>query len=712
MHTAAKSLSLRDKTQGIDFKAWLAIIALPLVLTSLNDSWIFGRPVAIDRWIYSGLHLHLPVLLQRFPNTYYVSREPWDFLGWAVHRLLPPEPALYVLHLSVLYLSAFALYAAIRLLFDSDAAFIATALLCVQAPFLVAAGWDYVDGFYVACLMVTLAALFGVVVGEHWRSAAVLWGIAATFAVSTYAFWAVLVLVELAIFILFNRFENRRSLLAAAVYFTSGAIGSIVILGLLNVSLGGPFFYFWPQLAALRSVAANNPRWFEPVSVWANHLPYAIASAATWLYSIVLLAWASVDSSLLAENRSIRRRLQMVCGMNVAALAMFIAFQVCNFALFQFEEYVNALLPFAFITVGGAIAAADARINRRSARALVYITYGIVVVPWLLSAFHVTATNSQLFYGAVLGISWSFVGCSVLLLGLLKPRAGVILSVSVFTILGFEIIGSPGIGRMSVPANPAFKQQTLAVFDTSTIVGRYNKNGAARFWFNADDPLAVVEQDVNSTYLADYTKINDRFPDPRAANAMQPIQPGDRIVIMTSKAIDPIALADRSLVARHVVLKEVANEEIRRPGVAFRVVIADAELDPRFQGERLSLITAERNTTITTPHTPWAYGALLQIPKYDRESDYRNAVVRLRVRAIHGRFWVGVLAASGSSFLARKELDLGSQLQDAVFTGINLKNAGGIVIQNGPVADAGRIELDSAEMLLPKISVERAGRRS
>ena len=373
---------------------------------------------------------------------------------------------------------------------------------------------------------------------------------------------------------------------------------------------------------------------------------------------------------------------------------------------------MNALLPFAFLTVGGAIAAADVKISRRSMLTLTCTTYGVALAPWALSAFRVISTNSQLFDGIVLGIAWSLFSCCVLLLGLLAPRSGLLLTVGLFTILGFEVGGSPDTARMSIPANPAFKQQTLAVFDASKFVGKYDQNGAARFWFDANDSFAVLERDVNSTYLSAYTKINDRFPDPRAANAVQPIQPGDRIVIMTSKAIDPIVLADRSLAARHVVLKEVANEEIRRPGVAFRVVIADAELDPHFQGERLSLITTERDTTITTPRTAWAYGALLQIPKYDQEADHRDAVIRLRVRAIQGRFWVGVLASSGKSFLVRKELDAGSQLQDAVFTGINLKDAGGVVIQNGPLAEAGRIELYSAEILLPKISVERAGRRS
>ena len=702
-------------SRRVHVEDWCVITALPLVLTALNDSWIFGRPVGIDRWIYSGLHLHLPVLLRRFPNTYYVSREPWDFLGWAIHRILPAEPALYVLHLSELYFSAFALYVAVRLLFSSRfAALTATALLCVQSTFLVAVGWDYVDGFYVGCLVVTIAALFGVAVGSRWTTAAVIWGIAATWTVSTYALWAVLVIVEIAAFVVLNRHENRRPLVVAGAYFLCGALGSVVALGLLNLSLGGGFLYFWPQVAALGSVAANNPRWFVPVAVWANQSPYAIASAATWLYSIAVLGWTSLDSSLLAAHGHVRRRLQIVCGMNLAAVSVFAVFQLGKFALFQFESYVDALLPFAFVTIGGGIAAASLKLSRRSTLALVCICYGIVLTPWILSSVHAITAYPQLFSGALFGIAWSFVACCMLLLGLLNPQAGVIVGVSVFAILGFDAVSNrTDVEGMSIPENPAFKQQILAVFDASTIIGKYDASGTARFWFNAHDPFASLERDVNSTYLAAYTKINERFPDPRTANAQEPIEPGDRIVIMTSSVDDAISRANRLLAARHIVLRRIATEEIQRPTVVFRIIVANAELDPKLRGDRVFMKAEGRSAfAVTTPPVPWAYGTLLQMPRYNEETDYRDAVIRLKMRTIRGRFWIGVLTTSGKSFLARKELAWGSQLQDAVLTGINLKDAGGVVIQNGPFADAGRAEVYSAEIVIPKVNVVRAGHRS
>ena len=40
---------------------------------------------------------------------------------------------------------------------------------------------------------------------------------------------------------------------------------------------------------------------------------------------------------------------------------------------------------------------------------------------------------------------------------------------------------------MAFPADPSYKQGTLAVFEASAAVATYNPEANAKFWFNAND---------------------------------------------------------------------------------------------------------------------------------------------------------------------------------------------------------------------------------
>src|ERR1700719_5427288 len=135
----------------------LAILSLPFLLLRINDSWIFHYPVSIDAWVYSGFQLHLREFLTAFGGTYYASRVPWTVPGWLLHLIFSDEHALYVLHFGVFYLAAFSLYHAIGNIFANRAAAFTTALVMgTHAYFLVAVGWDYVDGYSIAWLLASL----------------------------------------------------------------------------------------------------------------------------------------------------------------------------------------------------------------------------------------------------------------------------------------------------------------------------------------------------------------------------------------------------------------------------------------------------------------------------------------------------------------------------------------------------------------------------
>ena len=159
------------------------LIALPILLLFLNDSWSTGwvnpppgsvwvdasngraappagwlvnneakaldTPIAwVDTYIYQSFFLDLKtnlVLHQELygKSSYYASRLPWLLLGNAVYSLAPPETANLMLRLLLIYVATFSLYVTVRLVTRNDLAALAAALLLgVNTYFLWSIGWN------------------------------------------------------------------------------------------------------------------------------------------------------------------------------------------------------------------------------------------------------------------------------------------------------------------------------------------------------------------------------------------------------------------------------------------------------------------------------------------------------------------------------------------------------------------------------------------
>ena len=253
---------------------------------------------------------------------------------------------------------------------------------------------------------------------------------------------------------------------------------------------------------------------------------------------------------------------------------------------------------------------------------------------------------------------------------------------------------------MTFPADPFNKEATLAVFQASSEIGQYNPDASARFWFNGHDRFAELEKDINSTYLAAYTNINASFPSlVNEQGARATIFPGERIIILTSSE-DPISKANASLLGEHVILDPIAYRKILRPGIAFAFIAADAKFDAPKKRDTLA-VAGKWPIVVRTPAESWAYGKVLPMPRYDGHGDVRNGIVAIRTKLAQGNFWVGVLTRDGKAFLARRELSDSDLQSDTIFANINLKDAALIVVQNGPRAERGRIDIESASVLVP-----------
>lgn len=715
--------------KGRFFKqSWLylaAILLLPFVLLASNNTWIFPKLPYIDSWLYSGFHLHLHAFLERYSDTYYAARVPWTVLGWVVHSVLPTEWALYVLHFFVFYVAVFSIYHSTLTLFSSRLAALGSALLLATQPFVLnGLGWDYVDGPYSACMLLSIAALSATALRSRWQISAAVWGVATSLMISLYIMLVVFVPIEIGMFLFLNRWANRRAVVKVAGPFLAGAAGTILVLATVNRLVGGPFLYFLSQFTALPQVAGNRQLWMEPLSAWVG--------SAQWLIVPTLVAAFCVGPivlgirKFLAASRSVALEANTDTALFVVALAciawscVFIVLQANHFEVLQVRDNINGLLPVDYLVVGGILAGIARKLTQPAHFAFTALSVVLILAPWLLSAAGVIVPPPDSFEG--LGNEAIWIAAGLLLLAgisLLPSRAGYLVvclflaEVAVGAAAGFD--ASHRDGMIAFPSEPLYKQQTLAVFDASQQIGKYDEDAGARFWFNTRDPQIAVERAVNDTYLAAYSLVNDKFPNLTGADGqLASILPGDRIVFLVPRG-NPIPRANAALSKWRMSFHAVAYRTIARPGVNFEFVIADAQLErSKFEPEkpltpqslRITLSAATRPSSwpivVRTAAQPWSYAGRVAIPTFAVGKRARDGVLRIKAKDVSGEVWIGVLTRDQKAFAVRTRLVAGPQDREILLSPIDLRHSSNLVIENGARPGASNVTIESVGILIPK----------
>ena len=125
-----------------DRAARLVLLLTPIILSLINDSWLYTKIGWLDPWYNVAYFLHYDD--PNFLNWYYkIARLSWIIPGYVIYSVFTPLVANYILHMGALVLSTLALYSGLRRLFGVDVAFLTAALLTVYVPFHGSGGWDY-----------------------------------------------------------------------------------------------------------------------------------------------------------------------------------------------------------------------------------------------------------------------------------------------------------------------------------------------------------------------------------------------------------------------------------------------------------------------------------------------------------------------------------------------------------------------------------------
>ncbi len=565
----------------------VALLLFPFALLAVDRSFVYAGAGLLDPWVYAGYHAHFASMWHFAPGVYYGTRVPYTALGSIIYSVAGAEPSLYILALLQLYAASFSLFFTIQLLFrNSVAGFIAACLLATNSTFLWAIGWKYIDGPSIVCMFLSFAALSAAARARHWRTSTVLWGAAMAGTAALYVAWLVLLPVEIVAFILLNALGSRRPARLVALLLFGGMATGVVLMGLLNWGLGGPFNFFQPTLALMFDLAspAQRAQYYAPWHTWIWSATWLLYPAFAALASIVLVAvrggpvfraLARREPHEVSANDAGLIALATAC---ILAVGGFTFMQLLHFNALQIWYHENMLWPFAFLVFGGCLATGLARLPSATVRAVGIAAPVLCLAPWVFVAsgwLHVplpygpqsgSPANSLLlpkiflFSGTIVEPLWMLAGAG-LLVGVALRRTWLFPIAAIAFLSMISIATIPYGSNVTSGLNPQGRDQTLSIYDLSGVIDANRGGRPIFFWWNVTDPDAPLFRSLGEMYAS------NPFEAPT-------IVAGERAVILSSDG--RLGRVREDLAKRHHLrLFGVSTKHVQHGPIGVDVAIAD-----------------------------------------------------------------------------------------------------------------------------------------
>lgn len=326
---------------------------LPIVLVAcLPDHFI--SPFSIDAWLYFGYYLNLPEYLRTFDGLYYTTRLSTILPGWLAYQLFPPLIANYVLHVGLYYVSVGSLFLTLKETVNRRAAFISALALGCHFHFFTAIGWDYVDGFGIAYFLFSAWMLTAASRSRFPRTCLLAAGAGALAMGVANITYFLLVPLLLGHYLVLNWHRRGLYLLSGTVWFVFGAGGLFALLGTINWSIAGRFWFLLPSFAWTYSFmreAAPSP-WQVPLAEWIFHASWLVFPCVAACGGILALLRSRFAGSRPLSGIALYYQLQLLVTMAGFAVANMQG-RVC---MLQFLHYASLLMPLVFLALGGQLA--------------------------------------------------------------------------------------------------------------------------------------------------------------------------------------------------------------------------------------------------------------------------------------------------------------------------------------------------------------------
>ncbi len=370
----------------------LAVLTIPLVLLAANREWLFPFGDPTDSWLnftyYFEWGIRDPVLYL----SYKAVRLSWILKGVLAYRIFPPLTAHYVLHLTMFFAAIVLFYFIVKLLFNAWIGALATTAFATHSIFhsMISFEWDYTT--HDAAVNLLLALLLLVLAARGIRSRLTLFiaGMAAASAIqSPYVIGYMPVLG-------FWYFAQRRADVApnpwsSVGYFLAGGALATALYGLISASVGGPFWYYAPQLSmALHHGSGSRyapgywmPAWAAIRTIKGLQVPAAMAVA-----SVGMLAYVWPRRRTLQYGPAI-----LTCGVGfLLCMAVHVAGHLYGNSFLIGGQFLVALAPWQFLAAAALLASVLGSRSGQSAADIglacaVYVLFIAPLVLWQAPGF-------------------------------------------------------------------------------------------------------------------------------------------------------------------------------------------------------------------------------------------------------------------------------------------------------------------------------------
>ena len=321
----------------------LLLFLLPILLMLINQVWMFSN-IYVDPWFYFGYFIRLKEYLIAFPGSYPGTRLSWILPGYLLHSLFPPLIAHYILHLGFYYLAIFSLYLVLKPHIGKRGAFLASAAMGCYSFFLMAVGWDYVDGAGIAYFLVTVLMLSWAARKENQTIWMALSGVCFGALIYTNLTWMAFSIPLITYYVLTNYPHRIKKTFISIAAFIVGFLAITILLGVVNYAIVGDFLFFMHSAnVVLSSLGKLNP-WINPLHQWGR---------ATWLaLPLIVLAVSLAMLSLSKFSKFFEEAVLPLQKTFVITCLVMIFLQVIGISVLQVPFYSSYLIPSMFLAIG------------------------------------------------------------------------------------------------------------------------------------------------------------------------------------------------------------------------------------------------------------------------------------------------------------------------------------------------------------------------
>lgn len=565
----------------------LLVLAWPWILFALNHDWLFLNSTFVDSWIYFGFFQNLREYQNIYASAniahqafYYDDRLTWILPGYLAYRIFPPLIANYVLHFGIYYTAILSLYATLTITIHRRVALLTSLLMGSYSYFLIAVGWDYIDGAGLAYFSLTLLVLSLAAKRPYrlfWLGLA---GALAAALIFSNLFWITLTPCFALYYILLNRRRSIKLILPDLLALIAGALSLTAIMGLINIAFGGSPFFFSSSLE-FTSYANSLPTnlWVSSISNWPISQPYLIWPFIMMLASGLWLAFVRLRRRFDTYPQS-RTFLALFLLASVILVAINMRGSSPVLLVFYYASY---LIPALFLAIGAIQAPLITGLSRTRFA-------GLISVSALTSVFSFTfraCGELPIKYPAVLAITLGLIWLGTLIR--FPHRAWsyslFILAFCVATPSAFE-----GFSRqyatntfcsMAPRTQPQPEDTYLAVLDGIQTIRETVPEKRVYFWFNEHEQ--PIYSALSSAYLYNWNQISRDFPaipspDVSSPNLLPP--PGTTIVVL-SRTATALANAEATLRQRYRTFHLIAQKIIHRGEIEFTLFIGEIQAIPQ-----------------------------------------------------------------------------------------------------------------------------------